>query len=41
MLVAIMFGGRAQRLGDPVADHPAGMQSLGAETEARADHAVR
>ncbi|MGZ4764369.1 MAG: phosphatase PAP2 family protein [Ilumatobacteraceae bacterium] len=41
MLVAIMFGGRAQRLGDPIADHPAGVQSTDAEPVARADHAVR
>ena len=26
MIVAIIFGGRAQRLGDPVADHAAGVQ---------------
>ncbi len=41
MIVAIIFGGRAQRLGDPVADHPAGVQSLAAEAEVRPDHAVR
>ena len=39
MIVAIIFGGRAQRLGDPVADHAAGVQPSAAE--ATRDHAVR
>jgi undecaprenyl-diphosphatase len=39
MIVAIIFGGRAQRLGDPVADHAAGVQP--AVAEGRPDHAVR
>jgi membrane-associated phospholipid phosphatase len=39
MIVAIIFGGRAQRLGDPVADHAAGVQPDVAA--ARSDHAVR
>jgi membrane-associated phospholipid phosphatase len=39
MLVAIIFGGRAQRLGDPVADHAVGVQPNRAEV--RPDHAVR
>jgi len=39
MIVAIIFGGRAQRLGDPVADHAAGTQP--GVDEARGDHAVR
>lgn len=39
MIVAIIFGGRAQRLGDPVADNAAGVQPSAAE--APRDHAVR
>jgi undecaprenyl-diphosphatase len=35
MIVAIIFGGRAQRLGDPVADRPVGVQSLGAQAPPR------
>jgi undecaprenyl-diphosphatase len=34
MIVAIIFGGRAQRLGDPVADRAAGVQGVAAETAA-------
>ncbi len=39
MIVAIIFGGRAQRLGDPVAEHAVGVQP-GVAAE-RPDHAVR
>lgn len=38
MIVAIIFGGRAQRLGDPVADHPKGVV---AGAGVRSDHAAR
>ena len=41
MIVAIIFGGRAQRLGDPVSDQAAGVQSSVAEAERLPDHAVR
>lgn len=37
MIVAIIFGGRAQRLGDPVAAKAAGVQPDPAEAAARAD----
>jgi undecaprenyl-diphosphatase len=38
MIVAIIFGGRAQRLGDPVSDHPQGVLPA---SETRSDHAAR
>ena len=38
MLVAIIFGGRAQRLGDPVSDHPQGVSAATATPRDEAVH---